>query len=111
MKLKYIFECFQSVECPSVGHIVHVNLYHYELINVFSQRHRKLYIFGGQRNKEHATDFIAFDVDTQNISVVSSDGMKPDKNNVPQSGFTQRATIDCERDEIYVLSVSVAIEY
>lgn len=32
--------------------------------------------------------------------------MKSDKNNVPQSGFTQRATIDCERDEIYVLSVS-----
>lgn len=38
--------------------------------------------------------------------VVNTDNMKSDKNNVPQSGFTQRATIDCERDEIYVLSVS-----
>lgn len=69
------------------------------------QRHRKLYIFGGQRNKEYATDFISYDVDTQNVSVVNVDGMKADKN-VPQSGFTQRGTIDCERDEIYVLSVS-----
>lgn len=27
-----------------------------------------------------------------------------DASNVPQPGFTQRATIDCDRDEIYVLS-------
>lgn len=70
------------------------------------QRHRKLYIFGGQRNKDYTTDFISFDVDSHIISVVNTDGMKSDKSNVPQSGFTQRATIDCERDEIYVLSVS-----
>lgn len=70
------------------------------------QRHRKLYIFGGQRNKEYTTDFISYDVDTQNVAVVNTDNMKSEKNNVPQSGFTQRATIDCERDEIYVLSVS-----
>lgn len=66
-----------------------------------------MYIFGGQRNKEYATDFISYDVDTQNMSVVSTDGMESDRNNVPQAGFTQRATIDCERDEIYVLSVSL----
>lgn len=71
------------------------------------QRHRKLYIFGGQRNKDYTTDFISYDVDTQSISVVNTDGMKTDRNDVPQSGFTQRATIDCERDEIYVLSVSL----
>ncbi|XP_055319183.1 muskelin isoform X1 [Sitodiplosis mosellana] len=74
---------------------------------LFHHRHRKLYIFGGQRNKEYTTDFISFDVDTQNISVVNTDSMKSENNNktnVPQSGFTQRATIDCERDEIYVLS-------
>lgn len=64
-----------------------------------------MYIFGGQRNKEYITDFISYDVDTQNVVVVNTDNMKSDKNNVPQSGFTQRATIDCERDEIYVLSV------
>lgn len=75
------------------------------------QRHRKLYIFGGQRNKEYTTDFIAYDVDTQNLSVVKTDNSKSDKNNVPQSGFTQRATIDCERDEIYVLSVRINSSY
>lgn len=73
------------------------------------QRHRKLYIFGGQRNKEYTTDFISYDVDTQNVAVVNTENMKSEKNNVPQSGFTQRATIDCERDEIYVLSVSSAV--
>lgn len=71
------------------------------------QRHRKLYIFGGQRNKEYATDFISYDVDTQQVTVINTDNMKTDKNNVPQSGFTQRATIDCDRDEIYVLSVCI----
>lgn len=70
------------------------------------QRHRKLYIFGGRRNKEYTTDFIAYDVDTQNVTVVNTEGIKSDKHNVPQTGYTLRATIDCERDEIYVLSVN-----
>lgn len=76
------------------------------IFDCFFQRHRKLYIFGGQRNKEYTTDFISYDVDTQNVTVVNTENMKSGKTNVPQSGFTQRATIDCERDEIYVLSVS-----
>lgn len=70
------------------------------------QRHRKLYIFGGQRSKEPITEFISYDVDTQSVAVVKTENAKNDKTGVPQSGFTQRATIDCERDEIYVLSVS-----
>uniref|UniRef100_A0A1B0CC51 Muskelin N-terminal domain-containing protein n=2 Tax=Lutzomyia longipalpis TaxID=7200 RepID=A0A1B0CC51_LUTLO len=70
---------------------------------VFHHRHRKLYIFGGQRNKEYTTDFVAYDVDTGELSVVNVDSTAGEKN-VPQSGFTQRATIDCDRDEIYVLS-------
>lgn len=41
------------------------------------------------------------------MSTINADNMKAEKSNVPQSGFTQRATIDCERDEIYVLSVSI----
>lgn len=41
------------------------------------------------------------------MAVINTDNMKTDKNNVPQSGFTQRATIDCDRDEIYVLSVNI----
>lgn len=81
------------------------NLHDFDSKLFHFQRHRKLYIFGGQRNKEYATDFITFDVDTQLVTVINTDNMKTDKNNVPQSGYTQRATIDCERDEIYVLSV------
>lgn len=41
------------------------------------------------------------------MAVINTDNMKADKNNVPQCGFTQRATIDCDRDEIYVLSVNI----
>lgn len=73
----------------------------------FIKRFRRLYIFGGQRDKEYSTDFLTFDVDTHTVSSITADNSKPDRHNVPQSGFTQRATIDCERDEIYVLSVSV----
>lgn len=73
------------------------------------QRHRKLYIFGGQRNKEYTTDFLSFDVDSQELAVVNNDHSNGEGKNMPPSGFTQRATIDCERDEIYVLSVSSII--
>ncbi|XP_055704070.1 muskelin [Phlebotomus papatasi] len=71
---------------------------------VFHHRHRKLYIFGGQRNKEYITDFVAYDVDAGELSVLNLDATATAEKNVPQSGFTQRATIDCDRDEIYVLS-------
>lgn len=71
---------------------------------VFHHRHRKLYIFGGQRNKEYITDFVAYDVDAGELSVLNLDATATTEKNVPQSGFTQRATIDCDRDEIYVLS-------
>lgn len=71
-----------------------------------------MYIFGGQRNKEYTTDFISYDVDSQEIQLVnantnmvtSTSSTNLEKKSVPPSGFTQRATIDCERDEIYVLS-------
>lgn len=69
------------------------------------KRNRKLYIFGGQRNKEYTTDFISFDVDTHEQTTVNTENLSNECGNMPQSGFTQRATIDCDRDEIYVLSV------
>ncbi|KAJ6597980.1 Muskelin, partial [Pseudolycoriella hygida] len=66
---------------------------------LFHHRYRKLYVFGGQRNKEYTPEFISIDLDSRALTVMSSDC-----ENMPQCGFTQRATIDCERDEIYVLT-------
>lgn len=40
------------------------------------------------------------------MAVVNNDHINSDGRIMPPSGFTQRATIDCDRDEIYVLSVS-----
>lgn len=45
-------------------------------------------------------------MDSQELAVVNNDHTNGEGKNMPPSGFTQRATIDCERDEIYVLSVS-----
>lgn len=48
-------------------------------------------------------------MDSQELAVVNNDHANEEGKNMPPSGFTQRATIDCERDEIYVLSVSNSI--
>lgn len=69
---------------------------------------RHLYIFGGQRNKDYTTDFLSFQVDTQELKTISTESTSQfasgERSTKPQCGFTQRATIDCDRDEIYVLS-------
>lgn len=70
-----------------------------------------MYIFGGQRNKEYATDFITISVDNHEVETICNDRFNSEPKKMPQSGFTQRATIDCERDEIYVLSVSKQHKY
>lgn len=49
-------------------------------------------------------DFFTYDVDTGVIQLIS-DGNKKHINALPAAGFTQRATIDPELNEIYVLSV------
>jgi muskelin len=69
------------------------------------QKQRKLYIFGGQRGKDYIMDMQTFDVDSQEVCAIS-DGNNEASKNVPQAGFTQRATIDCDKNEIYVLTVS-----
>lgn len=85
---------------------------------------RKLYIYGGQRGKEDMHDFISYDVDTQSLEYLNKDpnngqGGGSNSENDNSSNKTDgkiapppvalRATIDCERDEIYVFSVSVII--
>ena len=95
-------------DCPTVGvrstaneiksRIGHSMLFHQKL--------RLLYVFAGQRPKEYLSDFFTYNVDTDEIIVIN-DG---DKTEVPAAGFTQRATIDPETHEIYVLSVRLSFD-
>lgn len=75
---------------------------------VFDSKNRKIYIFGGQRMTEYLTDFLQYDVDTNELLTIPSSNagfqlsevtMEPNK-----TGFTQRAAFDDEKGEIYVLS-------
>ena len=62
---------------------------------------RELYIFAGQRNKDYLSDFYTYEVDTDTVHEVARDYTKLGG---PDAGFTQRATIDTELGEFYVLS-------
>ena len=67
---------------------------------------RKLFIFGGQRKgSEYLNDFFAYNVDTDEVEVIST-GTCPESA-IPAVGHTQRATIDQERHEIHVMTVSL----
>ncbi|KAJ0015348.1 hypothetical protein NQD34_008968 [Periophthalmus magnuspinnatus] len=66
-------------------------------------QNRCLYVFGGQRSKTYLNDFFSYDVDGDHVEIIS-DGTKKDSGMVPMTGFTQRATIDPELNEIHVLS-------
>lgn len=69
---------------------------------LFHSKRRLLYVFAGQRSKEYLNDFFTYNVDTGQIDIIT-DGTKKDSG-VPSAGFTQRATIDPNKDEIHVLS-------
>ncbi|KAK2582051.1 hypothetical protein KPH14_002756 [Odynerus spinipes] len=72
---------------------------------LFHSGSRKLYIFAGKRGKEYLSDFFTYDVDTNQVEHINyNDFGAKDSNRVPAAGFTQRATIDPDLDEIYVLS-------
>ncbi|KAJ3217804.1 Muskelin 1, intracellular mediator containing kelch motif [Dinochytrium kinnereticum] len=62
---------------------------------------RELYIFAGQRGKEYLSDFYIYDIDSDTVHEVSRDYSKQGG---PDAGFTQRATIDFQLGEFYVLS-------
>ena len=64
-----------------------------------------LYIFAGQRSKEYLNDFYSYNIDSGTVHIVSD---STDKESC-QAGFTQRATIDADLDEIHVLSVCVTV--
>uniref|UniRef100_A0A667Z6M9 Muskelin 1, intracellular mediator containing kelch motifs n=1 Tax=Myripristis murdjan TaxID=586833 RepID=A0A667Z6M9_9TELE len=54
-------------------------------------------------SKTYLNDFFSYDVDGDHVEIIS-DGTKKDSGMVPMTGFTQRATIDPELNEIHVLS-------
>lgn len=70
---------------------------------VFNHKTRKLYIYGGQRGKEDIDEFLTYDVDTGVIQTLNNTQTKEEQ---PPYSQSVRASIDCERDEIYLLSVS-----
>ncbi|KAL3852859.1 hypothetical protein ACJMK2_016468 [Sinanodonta woodiana] len=94
---------------------------------LFHPGKRVLYIFAGQRSKQYLNDFFMYNVDTNQIEIIS-DGVRKDPpqtsrtqsvdqqirhflkdptqrgSEIPAAGFTQRATLDPDTDEIHVLS-------
>ena len=73
---------------------------------LFNTADRNLYVFGGQRKRdEYLNDFFRYNVDTGSVMFLSDGGSGeqiPDS--IPAVGYTQRATIDCGRGEIYVMT-------
>jgi len=71
---------------------------------LFNTNDRNLYIFGGQRKRdEYLNDFFTFNIDTAEVRFLS-DGNSTGDAAIPAVGYTQRATIDCKRNEIHVMT-------
>jgi len=71
---------------------------------LFNTQDRKLYIFGGQRKRdEYLNDFFTYNIDTEEV-IFLSDGNSTGDAAIPAVGYTQRATIDCKRNEIHVMT-------
>ncbi|KAJ8717113.1 hypothetical protein PYW08_005512 [Mythimna loreyi] len=68
---------------------------------LFHPIQRRLYMFAGQRNKEHLVDLWWWDVGTGECGALCRGAAAPPP---PQAGFTQRATLDPDTDEMFVLS-------
>ncbi|XP_037789855.1 muskelin-like isoform X1 [Penaeus monodon] len=73
---------------------------------LFHSGTRQLFILAGQRNKEYLTDFFTYNIDSDTVTYIS-DGSGKDSASVPAAGFTQKATIDPQLNEIHVLSLRV----
>ncbi|XP_026741062.1 muskelin isoform X1 [Trichoplusia ni] len=68
---------------------------------LFHPIQRRLYMFAGQRNKEHLVDLWWWDVGSGTCGALCRGSAAPPP---PAAGFTQRATIDPDTDELFVLS-------
>jgi len=70
---------------------------------LFNTADRKLYIFGGQRRRdEYLNDFFTFQVDSGEVEALCEGAGAGEA--IPAVGYTQRATIDCKRGEIFVMT-------
>ncbi|XP_059059021.1 muskelin [Achroia grisella] len=67
---------------------------------LFHPVQRRLYIFAGQRNKEHLADLWWWDVGSGERRALCTPAAGPP----PAAGFTQRATLDPHTDQMFVLS-------
>lgn len=76
----------------------------YLLTSLNHQKMRRIYIFGGHRQRwaQKCPEFLWYDIETGLTQSVPM----PSTVDKPPMGYTQRATIDIDHDEIYVLSVS-----
>ena len=68
---------------------------------LFHQPKRQLIIFAGQRNKDYLSDFYVYDIDSDKVVELSRDSKKEGG---PYAGFTQRATLDNDAGEVFILS-------
>jgi len=71
---------------------------------LLDHHNRLLYILAGQRNKEYLNDFFTYDLETDQVVMISHGSRGDGASDVPAAGTTQRATIDVELAEIHVLS-------
>lgn len=69
---------------------------------LFDSSQRALYVFAGQRVKDYLSDLYKYLVDEDIVQEITQDYSKDAAG--PDTGFTQRATLDEELQEIYVLS-------
>ncbi|RXG52076.1 Muskelin [Armadillidium vulgare] len=93
---KQLMEDGPSFSCSKIrARIGHSMLFH--------SGTRELFILGGQRHKEFLTDFFTYSVDTNTICFIS-DGTKKESGSLPSPGFTQKATIDTNLNEIHILA-------
>lgn len=61
---------------------------------------KRLYILSGQRSSECLTDFLMYDIDKDEMVELSNDILC---DGGPDPSFTQRSTIDTQKQEMYIL--------
>ena len=91
------YDCATSIwtklNCSIKPRISHSMLYH--------PKRDCLFVFSGQINKDYASDMYKLDLNTLQVTEITNDYSKTGG---PHSGYTQRATIDVLKEEIYVFS-------
>jgi hypothetical protein len=68
---------------------------------LLNKEEQALYIFAGQRHKDYLSDFYHYNIGTDVLTELCRDSSTVQG---PDPGFTQRATIDVDSKEIYVIS-------